>query len=220
MMVTDAALCQACGKSAASQLVCDGCGVVQHTAREPDFFTVFGLPRRLVVDLADLERRYYALSRRLHPDVLHDRSPAEQSAGLRATALVTRAYRTLKDPVQRGLYWLSLHGESLGRNNERVPPALAAMVFEVQEQLESLRAARSDGDSRAIEREVEAVRRDLDAQLTAVRARLQDNFAATDHDGAGDARLTETKAVLSELHYLKTLVRDVDKELDPAWNVS
>ena len=46
------------------------------------------------------------------------------------TALVNRAYRTLKDPVARGLYWLEIHGESLGRDNERVPPALAARVFE------------------------------------------------------------------------------------------
>ena len=141
---TQTALCLHCGKPAADQLVCAGCGVVEPTAQESDYFAVFSLPRRLTIDLGDLEQRYYALSRRLHPDLFHDRPPAEQAASLRMTALVNRAYRTLKDPVQRGLYWLELNGESLGRDNERVPPALAARVFEVQEQLEDLRAARGN----------------------------------------------------------------------------
>ena len=100
------------------------------------------------IDLADLERRYYALSRALHPGSLS--RPADAPSRRRACArapLVNRAYRTLRDPVARGRYWLELHGESLGRDNNRVPPALAALVFEVQEKLEELRAARADGAS-------------------------------------------------------------------------
>ena len=192
---------------------------MQPLVREPDYFTTFGLPRSLVVDLDDLQQRYYSLSRRLHPDLLHDRSGAEQAAGLRATALVTRAYRTLKDPVQRGLYWLSLHGEALGRDNQRVPPALAATVFEVQEKLEELRAARRNGRENGLQAEVSTVRGELAGRLEAVHARLHDNFTATDHrtdDVELAERLAETKAILSELHYLKTLVRDVDRELEAA----
>ncbi len=217
---TDTTICSGCGMSAAKQLVCDGCGVVQPLVRETDYFTTFDLPRNLVIDLAELQQRYYALSRRLHPDLLHDRSPAEQLAGLRATALVTRAYRTIKDPVQRGLYWLSLHGESLGRDNERVPPELAATVFEVQEKLEDLRAARNGGTAGSVQGEVEAVRGDLAGRIDDVYRRLHENFAMTDRnttEGTGHANdLVETKAILSELHYLKTLVRDVDKELEAA----
>jgi molecular chaperone HscB len=213
MMSTDATVCRSCGKAAAAQLVCDGCGIVQELPREADFFAVFGLPRRLEIDLSDLEQRYYALSRRLHPDLLHDRSPAEQAAGLRATALVTRAYRTLRDPVQRALYWLALHGESLGRDNQRVPPELAATVFEVQEKLEELRAAHAGGDGVGLGAEMAAIRADLGARLDAVHARLRDNFTRADASGDETALLAETKAVLSELHYLRTLVRDVDKEL-------
>jgi len=217
---TDTTICSGCGMSAAKQMVCGGCGVVQPLTREVDYFTTFALPRSLVIDLEDLQQRYYALSRQLHPDLLHDRSPAEQTAGLRATALVTRAYRTIKDPVQRGLYWLSLHGESLGRDNERVPPELAATVFEVQEKLEDLRAVRDGGAANGVRSEVEAVRGELGCRMDDVTRRLHDNFATTDRNAAGGTGqpndLAETKAILSELHYLKTLVRDVDKELEAA----
>ncbi len=213
---TQTALCLHCGKPAADQLVCAGCGVVEPLERESDHFAIFALPRRLTIDLSDLEQRYYALSRRLHPDLFHDRPPAEQAASLRMSALVNRAYRMLKDPVQRGLYWLELHGESLGRDNERVPPKLAARVFEVQEQLEELRAARRGGDAGALARAVEGVRDELRDDLRGCDDRLAANFDRSDAAGTnGDAKaaLAETKGILSELHYVRTLLRDVEKEL-------
>ena len=211
---THTSLCLHCGKPADEQLVCSGCGVAESFAHESDYFGVFDLPRRLGVDLADLERRYYALSRRLHPDLFHDRPPAEQTASLRMTALVNRAYRTLKDPVQRALYWLELHGESLGRDNERVPPALAARVFEVQEQLEELRAARKAGDGAAETQAMASVREELRGDLDGCEARLARNFERSD----GAEALAETKRILSELHYVRTLLRDVDREMGAAWN--
>ncbi|MCC6764245.1 MAG: Fe-S protein assembly co-chaperone HscB [Deltaproteobacteria bacterium] len=208
---TETSLCLHCGKPAAHQLVCSGCGIVAPAGRETDYFSLFGLPRRLTVELADLERRYYALSRELHPDLFHDRPPAEQAESLRMTALVNRAYKTLKDPVQRALYWLEAHGESLGRDNERVPAALATRVFEVQEQLDELRAARARGAGEAECRAMSAVRNALRDDLGASEARLARSFEAD--DGASAAALTETKKILSELHYLRTLLRDVENEL-------
>jgi molecular chaperone HscB len=211
---TQTALCLHCGKPAADQLVCAGCGIVAPAAAESDFFAVFALPRRLPIDLADLEQRYYALSRQLHPDLFHDRAPAEQAESLRMTALVNRAYKTLRDPVARGLYWLELHGESLGRDNERVPPALAARVFEVQEQLEELRAAKKAGAADSESKAVAAVRDELRGDLDGCEARLARSFERS----AEAEALADTKKILSELHYVRTLLRDVDKELGAAWN--
>lgn len=213
---TNTALCFHCGKPAVDQLVCPGCVVVEPTAKESDYFAVFSLPRSLTIDVVDLEQRYYALSRRLHPDLFHDHPPAEQAASLSATALVNRAYRTLRDPVQRGLYWLEQNGESLGRDNERVPPALAARVFEVQEELEALRAARFAGNAERAIQEMESIREELRGDLDACQERLTANFTRTE----AAAALAETKTILSELHYVRTLLRDVEKELGPAWNAS
>jgi molecular chaperone HscB len=217
---TETALCLHCGKPAADQLVCSGCGPVAPASASSDYFSVFSLPRRLTIDLADLERRYYALSRELHPDLHSDRPPAEQAASLKMTALVNRAYKTLKDPVSRALYWLELHGESLGRDNERVPPALAARVFEVQEQLEELRAARKAGKGEAETQAVTAVRDALRGDLDDCETKLSDSFTRGDAAGNGSAAaaLADTKKILSELHYVRTLLRDVDKELGAAWN--
>ena len=218
---TDTTLCLNCGKHTARQLACGGCGVVASSpAREADYFSLFGLPRKLALDVDDLGARYYALSRRFHPDLLQDRPPAERDAGVRATAIVNNAYRTLKDPVQRGLYWLSLHGESLGRDNERVPAELAVQVFEGQGKLEELRDARARGDASRGEGRVRAIRDGLRARMRDFDARLEANFRRNDlTEGDDAAALGRTKAVLSELHYMRTLLRDVEKELEPQWSV-
>ncbi len=215
---TDSTLCFECGKPAAGQLICPGCGIVQRvTQEEPDFFSLFGLPRKLAIDVADLERRYYALSRQVHPDLFQGRSQAEQSASVRFTALVNRAYRALKDPVRRALYWLTLNGEALGRDNQRVPSDVSALVFEVQEKLEELRQSRDPG----LVHETSEIHRALLERMAAVEERLCETFVRSDHaDGNGAGTLAETKAVLSELHYLRTLARDVEKELAPEWNES
>jgi len=216
---TDTALCISCGKATAAQLVCSGCGVVQSPTGEPDFFSLFALPRKLAIDLEGLAERYYALSRRLHPDLFHNRPTAEQVASLRATAEVNRAYRILRDPVNRGLYWLSLHGESLGRDNERVPPELASLVFDVQEKLEELRTARRKGSAPAAEAEMRGIHGELREKMRAFEERLSESFKRSDSvDGSHEAALAETKKILSELHYLRTLIRDVEKELEPQWS--
>ena len=215
---TESTLCFECGMPAAGQLICPGCGIVQRvTQEEPDFFSLFGLPRKLSIDLAELERRYYALSRQVHPDLFQGRSQAEQSASVRSTALVNRAYRALKDPVRRGLYWLTLNGEALGRDNKRVPAELSALVFEVQEKLEELRQGRDP----SLVREAGEIHRMLLARIASAEERLRASFARNDRaDGNGTSALAETKAILSELHYLRTLVRDVEKELETEWNGS
>jgi len=141
---TQTALCLHCGKPAAGQLVCGGCGVVER----PRSRLITSTSSHSLVVSPSTSRSRAALLRALAatPPRSLPRPPAGRAgASLRMTSLVNRAYRTLKDPVQRGLYWLELNGESLGRDNERVPPALAARVFEVQEQLEELRAARPAG---------------------------------------------------------------------------
>jgi len=59
-----------------------------------------------------------------------------------------------------------------------------------------------------------AIRAELRGDLDACDQRLARNF---EHPDGTDA-LAETKKILSELHYVRTLLRDVDKELGAAWN--
>ena len=105
-----------------------------------------------------------------------------RDASLRATATLTRSYRTLRDPVARGLYWLELNGEKLAENNKRVPPELAELVFEVQEQLAELQLADpEEAHERATE--IAARRVELQFKMDENLAELDRHFAKWDRAG-------------------------------------
>ena len=166
--------------------------------------------------MAALERIYHDLSRRIHPDRFASRDSRIRDASLRATALLTRSYRTLRDPTQRGLYWLELNGEKLGDNNKRVPPDLAELVFEVQEQLASMHDASADS---GLVTDVEKRRGELQATMDETVAELERNFIRWDQISPETAQnrtmlTTELKAILSKIAYLRTLIRDVDRALE------
>jgi molecular chaperone HscB len=206
--------CPSCGQRLEPQLICTQCGAP--LGAELDCFAVFDLPKKLVIDAAALERTYHDLSRRIHPDRFAQRDARVRDASLRSTALLTRSYRTLRDPIARGLYWLEMRGEKLGENNQQVPPDLAELVFEVQDQLEDARAARSRGNAAAAARSVGARREELLSAMATLDAALAATFQRWDHADEGEtaALVTELKGVLSKIAYLRTLIRDVDREIE------
>jgi molecular chaperone HscB len=99
-----------------------------------DYFALFGLERRLDLDLEDLGRRFRAQSFVVHPDFHARGTQAERSNAQDRSAELNAAYRTLKDPFRRTRHLLELEG----RDPESKPSqALLFEVFEVQELLEA-----------------------------------------------------------------------------------
>ena len=204
--------CLTCGRRQEPSLICAECG--SPLAAPLDCFAALGLPRQLTIDLDALERRYHELSRKIHPDRFASKGPKVRDASLRATATLTRSYRTLRDPVARGLYWLELNGEKLAENNKRVPPELAELVFEVQEQLAEMQLS-SDPEA-ALERatEIAARRIELQFKMDEALAELDRNFAKWDQSADQKMLTLELKTTLSNIAYLRTLIRDVDRALE------
>jgi molecular chaperone HscB len=221
--------CPSCAREQEPRLLCAECGSPMGLAL--DLFAALGLPRKLTLDASRLEQVYHDLGRRIHPDRFANGAASLRDASLRGTALLTRAYRTLRDPVSRGLYWLELNGHKLAENNKNVPADLAAMVFEVQEQLDDLRNARggNSGKAERLRVEVDERRIELHRMIEQAQNELAQNFARwdarsaadayvnqTDRDATLDALVMELKAILSKIAYLRTLIRDIDRELDSA----
>jgi molecular chaperone HscB len=208
--------CWQCGAALAPDYFCPHCGSILAIPDDADYFQVLGVPRRLLIDADALQQRYYELHRQLHPDRFQTGPQEARVASLRNTAAVNRAYSTLRDPIERGIYWLSVQGESLGANNNRVPPELAEIVFETQEQLEELRAARGTDAEAARRAAMAATRRALAERRAALLDDLRDNYGRWDAQADDATTLQhELKEILSRLAYLGTLLRDVDRELEP-----
>jgi molecular chaperone HscB len=204
--------CPSCGTRQEPLLTCAECGAP--LAASLDCFAALGLPRGLTIDPDALERRYHELSRKVHPDRFASSKPKVRDASLRATATLTRSYRTLRDPVARALYWLELNGEKLADNNQRVPPEVAELVFDVQEQLAEMQLA--SNPEAAVERSTEVAARRVQLQFAMDEklAQLERHFARWTE--AADQKMLnqELKPILSNIAYLRTLIRDVDRALE------
>jgi molecular chaperone HscB len=182
-----------------------------------NFFEVFELPRRLAIDGDELQRRFYALARRTHPDFHQAAPPAERAAVEERAALVNTAYRTLRDPIARADYLVRLEeGRATKEGGEarpKAPPALLAEMFEIQEALAEAKAGALD----------EAIR----ATLVEQRDRLRERYAAEEArlrgelaerwDRAADAErpgaLAALKESLATRAYLRTVITDLAEAL-------
>ena len=166
-----------------------------------DYFSFLDLPRSLVVDPKDLEKRFYALSRQLHPDLYARKSAAEQEYAEEASALLNDAYRALKDPISRALYFLKLEGFEIGEQGTKdVPPELLEEVFELNMALEELKA----GDSDALP-QIAAARIKFEAMRSEIDGEMGTLFAAWDASQSRDT-LNEIRALLNRRKYITNLI--------------
>jgi len=202
--------CWKCRAGAGEALVCARCGAVQPLPAGVDLFAILGLPRRLALDVTDLEQRYLAASRAVHPDRHQTASPEERELSLAASAAVNRSYRTLRDPVARGRYWLELNGTRLGDDGPAVPAAIADLVFETQEKLAELRGAGAGAEKDALRTEVAEIRARFTEHLTGLRGQLADRYAAP----RSGPTLDELRQRLAEIAYLNTLLGDIEETIE------
>jgi len=213
--------CWSCGDMRAEHF-CGECGHVQ-PAEPTDFFSFFGLPRRLQLDESALEREFYTLSRKLHPDVYSRASAREQAWSLEKTSQLNDAYRTLKDAISRTEYLLKIEGIQLDEQSKNatekarasgvdkrqtVPAELLEESFELNMLLEEAKMGDIDDSLRT---QLIATRAGLMARLKTMQDELH---AAWKQWDGGDSEATALMVdVLNRRGYLRNLVRDIDAVL-------
>jgi molecular chaperone HscB len=231
--------CWSCGAMRAAHF-CASCGKVQPPA-PVDYFTFFGLPPKLNLDVAALEKDFYQLSRKLHPDLNATAGSQEQEWSLEQSSMLNDAYRSLRDPIKRTEYLLHLEGVALEEQSKSateqaratgeikkqiVPPDLLEEVFELNMQLEELRMQKKMGeDDPALVAEIGKQKLVLEAKHEALFDELKTYWKAWDDlidHPAGRAAAAEQCAevtgkmvdVLNRRNYIRNLVRDVNAVLE------
>jgi molecular chaperone HscB len=208
-------------------LFCSHCSKIQ-PAKPVDFFQVFSLQRAFQIDLEALEREFHRLSRKLHPDRFARATELEREWSLADTALLNDAYRTLKDPLHRTEYLLKLEGAEIGEQHagknrkgddkefSRVPADLLEEVFELNVQLEEMRAAHKMGETDPqLQKDLESAKKKFDGLRDAVDVDLHSQWQIWDMGDGGTRETAKTAmvALLDRRRYLSNLVRDVTETL-------
>jgi molecular chaperone HscB len=226
--------CWSCGTMRAEHF-CSSCGKVQPPV-PVDYFTFFGFPRKLNLDASELEKEFYALSRRLHPDLFAQANPDERAFSLEQSSMLNDAYRTLKDPIKRTQYLLRLEGIELEEQSKQatekaratgelkkqvVPPDLLEEVFELNLHLEELRMQKKMGeDDPALLEEIGKAKLSLEEKYDTLLNELKTEWNKWDKfvdNGTEEDRrkiLDKMLDVLNRRNYVRNLVRDVNEALE------
>src|SRR5258708_36767643 len=233
------ATCWSCGEMRAAHF-CTACGKVQPTA-PVDYFTFFGLPRKLDLDVVALEKEFYVLSRKLHPDLNARAASKEQAWSLEQSSLLNDAYRTLKDPIRRTQYLLGLEGVELEEQSKSateqarttgeikkqiVPRDLLEEVFELNMQLEELRMQKKMGEGGpGLIEEIGKQKLELESKNEALLDELRTIWKSWDAiieaEETGQSASADRKQVrdrmvdvLNRRNYIRNLVRDVNEAME------
>ncbi|WP_086870754.1 co-chaperone HscB [Kosakonia pseudosacchari] len=107
-----------------------------------DYFTLFGLPADYQLDVQALATRFQDLQRQFHPDRFASRPQAEQLAAVQQSATINQAWQTLRNPLTRAEYLLSLHGFDLASEQHTVRDTAFLMEqLELREELDEIEKA-------------------------------------------------------------------------------
>jgi molecular chaperone HscB len=216
--------CRTCGAGApVDEHFCPNCRRLLPLGRHGDYFSFLGLPRALVLDPADLERRFRELSRKFHPDFYYNAPAAERLASLERSSYLNDAVRALRNPVTRIEHLLAIEGMAPAKGEEgtaKVPPSLLEDVFALNEELDEIRELRESGAAAdALVARIEKARAPIEERREAHEAQLRE--LSERWDAQRDTAAPEQKrAILSALrerllerNYINNLLASIDREM-------
>jgi molecular chaperone HscB len=221
-------MCRSCGGGAPVDAhFCPQCTKILTLGRQGDYFSFVGVPRKLNLDPADLEKKFRALSRQFHPDYFYNAPTSERVASLERSSYLNDAYRTLRDAAARVGYLLELEGFAATPTNgsahgkSEVPASLLEEVFALNEELDDVRALRAGGaPPDQLRTRLERARAPIEQKQREHEEQLKD--LSEKWDTLADRRATddERRAVLAALrermlerNYINNLLAGIEREL-------
>ncbi len=156
-----------------------------------DYFSFFDLSPSPTLDGAELKRRFYANSKRFHPDFHTLGSETDQEKALEQSTLNNQAYKHLRDPDLRLKHLLDLRGALGAEGTNQVPQDFLMEIMEVNEALMELEFAEDEGARTQVQNLISELAGNLDAEIADVM---------TDYD---DTTVTDEQLQRLTDYYLK-----------------
>jgi molecular chaperone HscB len=134
--------------------------VVANLSGFDDYFALFQLKPQFKIDRQALESAYLTVQQKVHPDMHAQASDSDKRVSMQLSALANSAYRTLMNPIQRGLYMCARNGvDPQLETNTAMPAQFLMQQMEWREALDDVRDQPSKLDD--LYKEVEKTRANL-----------------------------------------------------------
>lgn len=184
--------CWQCEKETAkSALFCAECGSIMPPS-DVDFFTKLCMPIDFEIGRKNLEVAYFALQRKLHPDLFINKSEKEKTLSLQQTMVLNEAFDTLKSPLKRAEYILNLQGILVNKDGQGIKPSQKILM-------ESMEARQELSEANA-EKKIEIERRTIENKMLCI-ADIKDQLCDKKFDKAAQSTI--------RLRYLEKLIEEV-----------
>ena len=164
-----------------------------------NYFELFSLPQRYVLERAQLDARYRDLQRSVHPDRYASAGDQEKRISMQQTTKINEAYEVLKDPLKRGRYMLELRGHAIeDQQTSHQDPAFLMQQMELRETLAGIRE--QDDPLQAMDKLAQRVRSQYQALESALAQALD-----------GGAEIEQAVTLVLRMQFLKRLQEEVQE---------
>lgn len=159
------------------------------------YFELFDLPAVYAINLNQLRERFRDVQKAVHPDRFSADSAQTQRLAVQYAAHANQAFQTLKDPVARGFYLLTLRGFQI----DAASATIKDTAFLMQQML-----LRERLDMAATPDEFAQLLEEVEADQASLIGEISEQFAT-------DASLESIAACLKKVQFYKRLIEEIEE---------
>jgi molecular chaperone HscB len=191
---------------------CPFCNRILPAVADRTPYQVLGYEREhLNVDLQDLEKRLFELSKKFHPDRFAGKSSEEIQLSHDHSSAINNAYRILKNPISRAKYAVERELGSIEEKSASVPSDMADLFFEIHDHLDTIRESDGNPPQDALHT-VEQAEVELREKVRLLEQDLKEKFSRYD-EKPGREWIEQMKVILSHRSYIQSFLRQIDNTL-------
>jgi molecular chaperone HscB len=160
-----------------------------------NFFELFNLPEKFQIDTEKLQENYRSIQKEIHPDRFATSSENEKMQSMIKTTQINDAYQTLKSPIKRAKYILSLH-----KFNEKVtlPPDFLMQQMEWEEHLE----------------EIEKDKNELEQFKLSINKEYEQHSSLAQQQIDSEQKWNEAAITIDKLYFIEKLLFKINRKLN------
>ncbi|CAE7105559.1 unnamed protein product [Rhizoctonia solani] len=130
--------CPSCGKPLPTRIpICPACSHIAPLPSTTTYYELFELPESpYIIDTKDLRNRFLRTQRLTHPDAWSAKPEKDKAAAATYSSFVNKGYETLRSPLKRAEYLLSLRGAETGETDSLEDQHFIMEIMETRENVE------------------------------------------------------------------------------------
>jgi len=166
-----------------------------------NYFELFGLKTTFGINEQALQSAYQVQVSTFHPDKFASKSSSEQLQALQNTSLLNSAYDTLKSPLERASYLLTLQEVNpFDEKDTQMDSHFLLEQIELREQLEVIKSEKDEFG--------------LDDYIANIQSHIGDNVASLSNSFSNSEDLATLKNSVRELKFYEQLKKEANRLMD------